>query len=374
MRMTMTSKFLTRALATGALLCSAPSFAGYTLTDLGDLAGGSDGSFASALNNSGTVAGSSDNGFYRAVAWIAGGPPQLIAANASAAYGINDAGQIVGGNSAFLWSSTGGYQNISANGTFYVAKDINNGGTAVGDGASTIQGTVAYTWDAIHGAHPLMGPTVTGESHATSINDAGQITGTSEHGANTTAFFYNPGDTNFQSIGTLSSLGFSSSYGTGINAAGQIAGLSTNGADGRHGFLWSSSDGMIDLGDLAGGENYSVSLGINDAGYVVGNSGAVNGRHGFLWSSTGGMVDLNGLISNANGFTVWEGDAINNVGQIVGYGTTATGAFHAFLLTPDTVGAVPEPATWAMMLVGFGAVGYGVRRGRQTSTVRFQSA
>jgi hypothetical protein len=36
----------------------------------------------------------------------------------------------------------------------------------------------------------------------------------------------------------------------------------------------------------------------------------------------------------------------------------------------DAVNPVPEPATWAMMLVGFGAVG-GVLRSRRKSTVRF---
>lgn len=35
-------------------------------------------------------------------------------------------------------------------------------------------------------------------------------------------------------------------------------------------------------------------------------------------------------------------------------------------------GAAPEPATWAMMLVGFGVVGLGLRRRRQTTTLRFQ--
>jgi hypothetical protein len=30
-------------------------------------------------------------------------------------------------------------------------------------------------------------------------------------------------------------------------------------------------------------------------------------------------------------------------------------------------GAVPEPATWATMLIGFGAIGYSMRRGRQRS-------
>lgn len=37
-------------------------------------------------------------------------------------------------------------------------------------------------------------------------------------------------------------------------------------------------------------------------------------------------------------------------------------------------GAVPEPSTWAMMLVGFGAIGYGMRRRRQKVSVRFQTA
>jgi hypothetical protein len=30
--------------------------------------------------------------------------------------------------------------------------------------------------------------------------------------------------------------------------------------------------------------------------------------------------------------------------------------------TPDSTGAVPEPASWAMMLIGFGLAGYGLRR------------
>ncbi len=42
--------------------------------------------------------------------------------------------------------------------------------------------------------------------------------------------------------------------------------------------------------------------------------------------------------------------------------TLGTAGFsNAVLITPSNT-AVPEPATWAMMLVGFGAVGYSLRR------------
>ena len=32
-------------------------------------------------------------------------------------------------------------------------------------------------------------------------------------------------------------------------------------------------------------------------------------------------------------------------------------------------GAVPEPATWAMMLLGFGAVGFSIRRKRRPTRI-----
>lgn len=41
------------------------------------------------------------------------------------------------------------------------------------------------------------------------------------------------------------------------------------------------------------------------------------------------------------------------------------------LLGVERPGAVPEPATWAMMLVGFGAVGFGMRRRRRDMRVSF---
>ncbi|MBC9031812.1 PEP-CTERM sorting domain-containing protein [Sphingomonas sp. JC676] len=41
--------------------------------------------------------------------------------------------------------------------------------------------------------------------------------------------------------------------------------------------------------------------------------------------------------------------------------------------TPNAAGAVPEPASWAMMMLGIGAVGGAMRRRRSavTTTVRY---
>ena len=44
---------------------------------------------------------------------------------------------------------------------------------------------------------------------------------------------------------------------------------------------------------------------------------------------------------------------------------------HAFFLGDAVGGAVPEPATWAMMLAGFGLTGAALRRRRQQATVTF---
>jgi probable HAF family extracellular repeat protein len=62
-------------------------------------------------------------------------------------------------------------------------------------------------------------------------------------------------------------------------------------------------------------------------------------------TSADGMRNLNDLLDPSGaGWTLRDAIAINDAGQIVGYGTSPPGAQHGFLLTP-----VPEPPTLALV-------------------------
>lgn len=50
-------------------------------------------------------------------------------------------------------------------------------------------------------------------------------------------------------------------------------------------------------------------------------------------------------------------------------GTAGFTGFDNITFGSATAGAVPEPSTWAMMLIGFGAVGFSMRRRRKSDAV-----
>ena len=197
-------------------------------------------------------------------------------------------------------------------------------------------------------------------SAGNAINNAGQVVGysftTGDNYIDIHAFLYSGGV-----MSDLGTLGGSSSQGYAINNAGQVAGRSgTTGNVGAHAFLYSGGV-MSDLGTLGGVE--SVGYGINNAGQVVGESLTTGNTayHAFV-SNGGGMSDLNLLIDPLAGWTLQGAFGVNDSGQITGFGAFG-GQAHAFLLNPITVtGGVPEPASWAMMIIGFGLIGGAMRR------------
>jgi probable HAF family extracellular repeat protein len=82
-----------------------------------------------------------------------------------------------------------------------------------------------------------------------------------------------------------------------------------------------------DLGTLGG--DWSQATALNDSGQVVGWGARAAGQpHAFSWTSAGGMVDL-GTLGGATSFAA----AVNSHGVVVGYADTANGATHAFSWT-----------------------------------------
>jgi uncharacterized membrane protein len=155
--------------------------------------------------------------------------------------------------------------------------------------------------------------------------------------------------------------GSTSSAAYAINNVGQVVGSSVFGG-GEHGSAgteyateW-SGESVIDLGG-----RQSFATGINDAGQVVGFAT----DYATEWSAGPGSGVLFG---SANSIAY----AINDAGQVAGGsgGVGLGGNLYAALWTGDLSGplasAVPEPSTWAMMLLGFAGLGFvGYRTSRK---------
>ena len=139
-------------------------------------------------------------------------------------------------------------------------------------------------------------------------------------------------------LGALPGDGSSVAYDN--NSSGQVTGCSDNStlptlpcttnipADA---FLWSSSGGMQDLGNLPGNDS-SAGYVVNDSGEVVGYSSnnQTGLTHAFFWSQSGGMIDL-GTLPGGDGFCI--AGAITSKGVIVGYSDASNGGVHAVLWT-----------------------------------------
>jgi probable HAF family extracellular repeat protein len=128
----------------------------------------------------------------------------------------------------------------------------------------------------------------------------------------------------------LGTLGGSSSVPFSLNDHAQIVGTSAVTGDAAfHAFLWQRST-MTDLGTFPGDVG-SEALDINEQGDVVGLSCADNCRP-VLWQH-GTIVDLNTLLPASSGWQLFDANAVNEHGQIVG-GGLHNGEVHAFLMTP----------------------------------------
>jgi len=222
--------------------------------------------------------------------------------------------------------------------------DINNKGQIVGSGSSDSSVQRAILWQ--NGTTIDLLPDV-GSSFATGINDRGQVVGGTLAGA----YVWGKGVvTNLSAIGNIPGQNATAGAAYDINNKGQVVGRSSTPA-GQHATLWDHGQ-VVDLGTLTAGAVDSTALAINERSQVVGYSFEVGAQRAFIWQD-GLMVNLNDLISPSAGFSLVYPDDINDRGQIIVEADNG----HSYLLTP-----VPEPGTYALMLLGLMSVAIVVHR------------
>ncbi|WP_026731404.1 HAF repeat-containing PEP-CTERM protein [Fischerella sp. PCC 9605] len=356
------------AVMTLGVSASAMAASLYDITDLGLLSSNDGSSMAFGINNLGQVVGRSGN---RAFVWSSSDGMTdlgiLPGGTYSEGYAINDAGQVVGNtytdsnhsgyqdfrSRAFFWSSSTGMTDLGTlpGGDSSYANSINNTGQVVGTSKNTSDDiSSAFLWSSKTGMIDLGISEY--KSWASDINDFGQIVG-----GNGQAFLLDSNGLIWPR--TISPIANASA----INNVGQIAGNYRYTADGPRSFFWSSSTGAIDLASTSSQDNegiYSVTNDINDAGQIVGLK--ISGLDPFVWDSSTGMLNLNTLIDPNSGWDLDDALAINNNGQIVGYGTNKNGQKRAFLLTPKSHKPVPEPLTMGGTVIAGAGLAYLRRR------------
>jgi probable HAF family extracellular repeat protein len=322
-----------------------PTFAvTYTLTELEPLPGTTS-SYAQWVNNSGQAVGISANATANiATVWNSSGVPSsltpLPGTTSNYVTGINNSGQVVG--------------------TSYVG----------GSGIATVWNSSGVP----SSLTPLPGGT---SSSATGINNSGQVVGTSYvGGSNIPTVWNNSGlPTNLAPLP-----GSTYSYPQGINNSGQVVGNIYNSGI-PIATIW-NGPAPTSLSLLPGGTS-NYALGINNSGQVVGYSqlAADGDPHAVVWNN-GGILDLNTVLDSSGiGWRLIDAFGINGGGQIVGFAFASPaqeslGEIDSFLLTPcdmcqtvptlpppvTVTPGVPEPSTWAMMILGFAGLGFMAHR------------
>ena len=373
-------------------------------TNLGTLGGAN--SFATAINASGKVVGRSQTGagITHSFVWTPGGTDGVVsnpqmkdlnpAGGSSQATAINTSGQIAGvmavsgpgmqvNDRAFLYTNGTTKQlplPTTGNYSLSYAYGLNDAGKVVGE-VYTNQGITGHAFIYNGTTSTELGDLGGGSSTALAINKNDKVVGYSANSDGfDRAFVYSNGTMN-----DLGTLGGNYAYANGINNNDQIVGGSfTDAADSiYHAF---STDGttMTDLNtritSQAAGWVLSEAKDINDAGAIVGVGTLLGAKHGFLLrplapgdANADGKVDFSDLVRLAQNYNSpdtldWEhgdftGDGHVDFNDLVGLAQN----YNSVQFASDVQAAfalVPEPSAVGGLACA-GVVGLMRRRKRK---------
>ena len=367
------------ALSSSSALAARP----YYITTINPLAGGT-WSGAKAINNQGVVVGTSGlaNDQRRAYQWSSGTLTDLgvIAGTYSEAVGIDDSGRIAGWSSsttngspnrAFRWQS--GVRTplgtLSA-GTYAesYAYGMNNAGAVVGQSTAVMgEHAFLYSGSTMMDLHALM-PAGAFTSTATAINNsaAPQIAGTYRVDSGTLQAFY----LNNGAFTAITGWGGQQTIPLAINDSAWVVGHgdTNNPTNDYHAFLWRNGQ-IQDIGTLGGGQ--SKAMAVNDAGQIVGSADSATDRNAFVWQNNV-MYDLNKLIPAGTNWRLGSATGINELGQIVGDGFLGNDS-RGFVLTPALMGDANLDKNIDVGDLGILGANYGAASGKDWATGDFNS-
>lgn len=314
-----------------------PILSGFTITPLNTLGGNF--SWAFDINNQGQVAGYSavldGRGISAFLADAGGCMTDLGKLNneAGMALGINDSGHVVGKSCDFdaclasIYTPEDGIVKIPhvAGTTAGEGWDVNDSDVICGKVYYEDGSTKPFIYDRNNGMKVINLPEW-GDGLLYRLNNSRQAVGWAYVSNSPRAFTYTEA-TGVRYIDAAH--GLTPNYAYGINESGQIALTSSDSSGRSQACLLDPVDGQIELGRT---DIYTSAEGLNDFGQVV---GSISGR-AMVYDRINGMKDLNNLIPQGTGWTLQKAVAINNRGQITGYGSLNGSIRTGFLLTPRT--------------------------------------
>jgi probable HAF family extracellular repeat protein len=336
------------ALLPGAAVAQCEVFP-YYVEEIGTL-GGTE-SRAVGLNNLGEVTGFARDtaGMYRAFVTDANlklraVDPGITTANFGRS--VNDAGWVAG----YVEGTSGAYGMVNngaataflmndLGGSDLFALSVNNNGVVAGYRRTPSGDARPFRTEVNLAIHSLPLAPYGSYAGAIGINDARQCVGYGDYFDGEyfveRAIRWEAGD----SATVLGTLGGHHSYAYAINILGQVVGEAETSSGAYHAFR--TRFGTLQMQDLGALEGVDSSAnGINSAGDAVGASYVEQAstyvpQKAFVFLDDGPITVLDSLVDPSLGWTLREASAINDRGQIVGWGIR-NGVTRGFRATPNT--------------------------------------